>query len=164
MPVAGTNTVHGKIGGVEWTPRSGTGRAGKGYVHGQIDAPAIDLVFGDELDLCAGVARDQFRPSATYAAFHGIRAAIGTDKVSDAEIFTTLATCNYETRLDRESSEVIASNGSDVSVTITRLDADRIEGTIKATFEDLSTFEGSFSVSPCAGSGGFGDSPTCAAD
>lgn len=112
--------------------------------------------------MCSHAKDDRYPSGGTFVAIHDIRAAVGTDKVSDAEVFSVDAGCTPGTRLDKGSaSSATTSNGTDVSVTITRFDADLIEGTVSAKFEDLSTFEGSFSIPPCAGSAGFGQSPTC---
>ncbi len=166
-PAAGSNTVEGTIGGKTFIPTSSLAHAGRGYVHGEIDVPAVDLIFGSVRDVCATAKQDRFVPGATYVMFHDVRAAVGSDTVNDAEVFTVAPNCPSGASLEGESGRTLVSvgnvTGAGATVTLTRLDAERVEGTVSAKFDDLSSFEGSFSLVPCTGpaSGGFGDEPVC---
>lgn len=75
--------------------------------------------------MCSHAKDDRYPSGGTFVAIHDIRAPVGTDKVSDAEVFSVDAGCTPGTRLDKGSaSSATSANGTDVSVTITRFDAD----------------------------------------
>ncbi|MBX3228467.1 MAG: hypothetical protein KIT84_07435 [Labilithrix sp.] len=150
------------IGGETLAIEGGVVRAGRGYVGGVVDAPALHLVFSTKVaDLCAATNEDRYRRDETYVAFHSVGAAVGRHAVSDVDLFRPRSDCPPSGRLDKNRSYATATSATRATVEITRLDAQRIEGEVTAEFEDLSTFQGTFSLVPCAGSSGFGDDPIC---
>lgn len=159
-----SGTVRGTIGGRAFVPTSAFAHAGLGYVHGEVDVPAIDLIFSSASDACSTVKKDQYEPGETYVQIFNVRAELGTDTASDAKYAVVDTSCASGTELQEgdglASHSQVAEAGA--KVTFTRIDAERVEGTVTMSFVDLSSFEGTFSLVPCAGGdSGFGNDPTC---
>jgi hypothetical protein len=161
-----SGSAKGVIDGKSFVPTSAAAHAGQGYVEGQENMPAMDLFFSSASDLCASLKIDQLSAGQTYVQFYGVRPELGSHTVKDGAIAVVDANCPSGTRLDKDNSPVSAAHIVDTgaTVTFTRIDSERVEGTVSAKFDDLSTFEGSFSVLPCSGGSdahGFGTSPVC---
>ena len=155
----------GQVGGKSFVPGSASAHAHLGYVHGEVGVPAISLVFSSAPDVCSSIKGDRYLRGETYVVFHNIRAEVGTDTVGDAEAIVVAPGCPPGTDLQRAPDGALSSSGrvvdSGATVKITRLDAQRVEGTVSARFDDGSTLEGGFSLPLCAGSEAVGNDPIC---
>jgi hypothetical protein len=163
---AWSGSAAGTIDGKAFVPTSASAHAGPGYIEGQGEVPVIDLFFSSTPDLCTALRSDQLPAGQTYVQFYDVPPELGSHTVSSGTIAIVDANCPSGTRLDKDNSPASAAHvvKPGATVTFTRIDSERVEGTVSAKFDDLSSFEGSFSVAPCSGgsdSRGFGDSPVC---
>lgn len=132
---------HGTIDGQAFTPTSGTAFAAEGKTQ---------LIFSTEAETCTMVQTTGVVAGATYVQIFGLGNEPGTYTSDDTKVAVIDATCASGAEPAIRYSVRQVPNGT--VVTLTRVD-DVVEGTLTATFEDGSTFAGSFSVPRCSGLG-----------
>ncbi|HVH45664.1 MAG TPA: hypothetical protein VM925_25090 [Labilithrix sp.] len=129
-----SGSARGTIGGRPFIPTSALAHAGPGYVHGELNVPAVDLIFSSAPDACATTKHDKYRAGETYVQIHDVRAAVGTDTASDAEVFIVNASCASGASLEGKEARTLVSaanvTAAGAVVTFTRIDAERVEGTV----------------------------------
>jgi hypothetical protein len=132
-------SLSGTIDGKPFTPISGMA---------VLETGTVDLVFSSDADICGAVTSSKLGAGSTIVQIFGLPGVKpGTYSSDDTKVAVIDARCASGAAVSVSYSARASS--ATTSVTLTRVDAERVEGELSLTFEDGSSFAGKFSVAPC---------------
>jgi hypothetical protein len=107
----------------------------------------LNLMFGTSAISCGAVQMTCFTPGATYVQLFGLGREPGIYTPDDSKVATVDP--SRATGAEAGVSYVTRTVANGTTVELTRVDT-VVEGTVSVTYDDGSTFEGSFSVPRCS--------------
>lgn len=130
----------GTLAGKPFTARSGCAQVGKPNTSSCATETVTHLEFSTEEDTCAALQDERSAAGATYVMVYSICGTTpGTFESDDVKAYVLDPS-------DRTKGTRLANAVPGTSVTFTRVDAERVEGSLSLKLVDGSTVEGSFSV------------------
>ncbi len=147
----GTTSASGTVSGVAFNAQSAYAKFDSDKCVDDKGNPCpvpqtLGIIFSSESRGCDGAKAKTVIPGATYTMFYRVPRALGTYAVPEAKYAVVDGGCNGTIN----ASKAGRASAKDASITITRLDATIVEGTVTATYDDGSSFSGNFSVGVCA--------------